>query len=427
MLSQRLSRRQIGLGAGGALLGNLLFGLPRRTARAAAPANIAKRIVVFFSPNGTVHQFWRPTGQDTSFTFAPGSILEPLAPIQPDIVVCDGVDFIGFNNHEPGMRGMLTANGTAQMATGGMSVDQFIAKKLGVKPLGFGVETGAWGANVQTRMAYSAPGVYVAPEDDPLQMYQALFASAQLPPGQATQLCARRKSILDAITGDIGDLRARVGASDRAKLDQHLDALRSTEQGVSAASGCAAPTAPAAMDKWSNANFPAIGKAQMDLLVTALACGMTSVATIQWAHTISPHVFAWLGLSQGHHDLSHSDDSNTAGVQAFVKAERWYAAQFIYLVQQLKMLPEPGGSGSMLDNTLVVWVKELGDGRLHDGKSVPFVLAGRAGGFLRTGRYLDFKGTSHQALLVTMCQAMGLDTQAFGDPAVSMGPLAGLS
>jgi hypothetical protein len=96
-------------------------------------------------------------------------------------------------------------------------------------------------------------------------------------------------------------------------------------------------------------------------------------------------------------------------------------------VQQLKTLPEPGGSGSMLDNTLVAWVKELGDGRLHDGKSVPFVLAGRAGGFLRTGRYLDFKGTSHQALLVTLCQAMGLDTQVFGDPAVSMGPLAGLS
>jgi len=137
-----------------------------------------------------------------------------------------------------------------------------------------------------------------------------------------------------------------------------------------------------AMDKYANASFPAIGKAQMDLLVTALACGLTKVASIQWAHTVSPHVFTWAGVTQGHHDLSHMDDSNVAGVQSFVKAERWYTEQFAYLLTQLKSLPEPGGAGTMLDNTLVVWCKELGDGRLHDGKSVPFVLAGKANGFL---------------------------------------------
>src|SRR5207244_404662 len=124
-----------------------------------------------------------------------------------------------------------------------------------------------------------------------------------------------------------------------------------------------------------------------------LACGLTKVASIQWAHTVSPHVFTWAGVSQGHHDLSHSDDSNAAGVAAFVAAERWFAEQFVYLISQLKALPEPGGgAGSMLDNTLVVWCKELGDSRLHDGKSVPFVLAGKAGGFVRPGRFLDFKG-----------------------------------
>jgi hypothetical protein len=423
----KLGRRELTLGLGASLLSALVLGGLRGVARAVTP-NTAKRLVVFFSPNGTIHPFWRPTGTESAFTFPKGGILEPLAAIQGDVVVCDGVDFKGFSNHSPGMAGMLTANATASMPTRGMSVDQYIAKQLGAKPLGFGVETGAWGANVQTRMSYSAPGQFVDPEDDPVQMYGALFASAALPPSQAQALLARRKSILDAITGDLGELRAKVGAADKVKLDQHLDALRSTEAGVTAAAGCTAPAAPAAADKWANANFPAIGKAQMDLLVTALACGMTQVATIQFAHTVSPHVFTWAGVTQGHHDLSHSDDSNTAGVQAFVTAERWYAEQFAYLVQKLKALPEPGApQGSMLDNTLVVWVKELGDSRLHDGVSVPFVLAGRAGGYLRTGRYLQLGGVSHQALLVSMCNAMGLSTQAFGDASVSSGPLPGLS
>jgi hypothetical protein len=424
----RITRRELNLGLGTTLLAGLLFGGGRTPVAHAAPQAVAKRLVVFFSPNGTIHPFWRPQGSGASFTFPAGSILEPLAPIQQDVVVCDGINFVGFNNHAPGMRGMLTANGTASGNTGGMSVDQFIANKLGVKPLGFGVESGMWGANDQTRMSYATPSTYVDPEDDPVQMYQALFAGANLSPGQASALVARRKSVLDALTGDIAELRARVGAADQAKLDQHLTALRATEQGVASAAGCTAPAAPASQDKWANASFPAIGKAQMDLLVTALACGMTQVASIQWAFTVSPHVLTWAGVSTGHHDLSHSDDSNTAGVADFVKAERWYASQFTYLVQALKALPEPGGgAGTMLDNTLVVWVKELGDSRLHDGVSVPFVLAGRAGGLVKTGQYLSFNGISHQALLVTMCQAMGLSTQAFGDPAVSSGPLPGLS
>ena len=419
-------RRQLGMGLGAALLAAGFLGDFGRIARAGNPA-VAKRIVFFFSPNGTVHQFWRPTGTETAFTFPAGSILEPLAAHQADIMVCDGIDFVGFDNHAPGMHGMLTANGTAAMATGGKSVDQVIAAKLGVQPLQFGVQTGAWGANDQTRMSYSAPGQYVDPEDDPVEAYKSIFAGASLSPADAQKLLARRKSILDTIGGDLADLRAKVGTAEKAKLDQHLDALRKTETGLTGSGTCANPAAPVSMDKYANTNFPAIGKAQMDLMITALACGLTKVASIQWAHTVSPHVFSWLGITQGHHDLSHMDDSNTAGVQTFVKAERWYAQQFAYLLDQLKTLPEPGGAGTMLDNTLVVWVKELGDSRLHDGKSVPFVLAGKAGGFLRPGRYMQFGGTSHQKLLVSLCQGMGIDIPAFGDPSVSTGPLAGLT
>lgn len=426
----KVSRRQFGLGLGATLLASKILGpFARRPAEAGTP-NVAKRLIIFFSPNGTIPQFWHPSGTGTDFTFPAGSILEPLAPIQSDVIVCSNVDFIGFQNHAPGMTGMLTANGTAAMPTGGKSVDQYIAAQLGVTPLQFGVETGAWGATNQTRMCYSAPGTFVDPEDDPSQAFQSMFATAALPAGQIAELTKRRQSILDAITGDISDLRTQVGATERAKLDAHLESLRTTERGLATTTGgCAAPKAPPTLGVYVNDNFPAIGKTQMDLLVAALACGLTTVASIQWAHTVSPHVFTWLNppLTQGHHDLSHSDDTNTAGVQSFVQAERWYATQFVYLVQQLAATAEPGGSGTMLDNTLLVWTKELGDSRLHDGVSVPFVFAGRAGGFLTPGRHIDFKGASHQALLVSLCQGMGLNTGTFGDPSISTGPLPGLT
>src|SRR5262245_3747720 len=98
----RIGRRRFGAGAASAILASLAFGaFVSRDAR--ADTNAAKRLVVFFSPNGTIHPFWRPTGTETDFAFPAGGILEPLGPIKDDIVVCDGVDFIGFQNHEPGM------------------------------------------------------------------------------------------------------------------------------------------------------------------------------------------------------------------------------------------------------------------------------------------------------------------------------------
>jgi hypothetical protein len=109
-----------------------------------------------------------------------------------------------------------------------------------------------------------------------------------------------------------------------------------------------------------------------------------------------------------------------------VQAERWFAEQFAYLVQRLADTPEADGTGTMLDNSLVVWAKEMGDSRQHTCQGVPFVLAGGAGGRFKTGRYLKFQGESHGKLLVSLCQAMGLDTKTFGNPMVGNGPLPGL-
>jgi hypothetical protein len=259
-------------------------------------------------------------------------------------------------------------------------------------------------------------------------VYKRLFGGAGASPEQLDARLRKKQSVLDLLRGELGELRNRVGAEEAGKLDAHLAVLRRMEtslSGPAANLSCDAPPPVMQLDPNAHQNFADITRAQTDLLVTALACGLTRVATLQLSHTVGPHVFSWLGLSEGHHSLSHMDDSNTTGVMQFVTAERWISEQFGYLVQQLAALPEPGGDGTLLDHTLVVWAKELADGRLHDNVSVPFILAG-ANGFLTPGRYLKLGGEPHQKLLVSICQAMGLDNATFGDPSHGTGPLGGL-
>jgi hypothetical protein len=425
-----LSRRSFALGLGASLLaspfGELLRGRGQASADTSKPA---KRLVIFFTPNGTVPKRWRPSGSGASFAFPAGSILEPLAPVKQDVIVCDGVDFVGVSNHEGGMAAMLTGGGGVGSSSAGMSVDQYVAAKIGqgdrFPSLELGVQTSAWGGNVQTRMCYGGPGVFVPPDDDPGSVYNRLFGDLVEDGNAVDKVLLRRKSVLDLVKQDLEGLKPRLGSLEQQKLEAHLDAVRKLELGLTgsgAVKGCGKPAAPA-VDAQDGPSFPAVGALQMDLLVTALACGMTRVASLQWSHTVGPHVFSWLGLSEGHHALSHIDDSNAAGVEHFVKAERWFAEQFASLVDRLKKTPDPAG-GSLLDSTLVVWAKEMGDGRLHDCFSVPFVLAG--GGVFKPGRYLQLGGVPHQKLLVSICQAMGLSNQTFGDATKGQGPLDAL-
>lgn len=428
MAASSFSRRRFLVGAGASLIAGSILGALRGESRAGA-GDVCKRLVVFFSPNGTVHKHWRPQGSGASFTFAPGSILEPLAKHKSKILVCDGIDYKSTDNHEGGMAAMLTGGGSAASSSGGMSVDQLVASKIGqgtkLASLELGVQTSAWGGNVQTRMSYLGPGVYAPPDDSPKSVYKRMFGDVSADPMAVDKLLARKKSVLDLVNGELKDLQKRVGKAERDKLEAHLASLQKVEAGLQGGAGstCDAPGAPLDLDPYDNANFPAVGKAQMDLLVLALACGMTKVASIQWNHTVGPAVFSWLGISEGHHALSHHDDGNVQGVADFVKAERWYSEQLVYLLDALAAAPDPEG-GSLLDSTLVVWCKEMGDGRLHDCKSVPWVLAG--GKTFSLGRHVDFGGAPHQKLLVSICQAMGLENQTFGDATKGTGPLDGL-
>jgi hypothetical protein len=141
---------------------------------------------------------------------------------------------------------------------------------------------------------------------------------------------------------------------------------------------------------------------------------------VQLSHTVGDRVYSWIGVTDGHHTLSHADDSNTAGVANFVKTERWNAEQFVYLVNRLKDLPDPEG-GTLFDSTVVLWCKELGDSRLHVSKSVPWVMTG--GGAFQNGRYIQTGGVHHSKVLTSICHAFGLTNSTFGDPGAGSGAL----
>ncbi|MBX2798891.1 MAG: DUF1552 domain-containing protein [Myxococcales bacterium] len=382
--------------------------LATRRARAAA-AGSAKRLLVLFTPNGTVPHRWRPSGSGSSYDFPAGSILEPLDGLQDDLLVIGGMDFNVGDNHEGGMRNMLTCGGS-------ISIDQVVADHIGdstrFSSLELSALTSAWGGSTQTRMCYR-DGAFLTPDDDPIHAFTRVFGAPSA--GELTN----RQSVIDLASDELRDLKGRLGSIEQTRLDAHLESLRSLERQLQGAGTCESPVSPVVSSPQSNDAFPDVARAQLDLAVQALACDATRVVTVQLSHTVSPVVCTWIGESQGHHELSHMNDGNTAGVDSFVNCERWFAEQFRYLVEQAKQVPDAQTGAPLLDDTVVLWVKELGDSRLHVCQEVPFVLAG-GGGYFSMGRYVDV-GTTHDGVLTSVANALGVPLDRFGTGTV--GPL----
>jgi hypothetical protein len=448
--SARLSRRNFLRGLGGTAIALPLLNFVDAGRSHAGPPSFPKRIVFWYTPDGTIQNAWWPTGTASAFTL--NRIMKPLEPFKRQLVILEnldmGVTYSGPGDmHQVGMGGLLTGRelqdgslfvGAGGQATGwanGASVDQYIASRLGQTTPFPSLELGVQviGSTVWTRMCYRAAAQPVPPESEPSRAFNRLFTSLGAPSDPASQaLRTQRRSVLDGVSRDFAKLNARVSAADRVKLGAHLDVVRDIERRLDLGGGvlpaaCALPAAPpATLDTDQVGNFPAIGKLQMDLLVAALACDLTRVGSIQWSNAVSATVHTWLGATQGHHELSHSGDADTAAQETLTKMNEWFAQQLAYFAGRLQSIPE--GSGTMLDNTVIVCVNELSIGNAHSRYDMPFLLLGGCGGAIPGGRWLRFPtGTNHNDLLVSLCHAMGLtDVTTFGNPKYCSGPLPGL-
>jgi len=403
-------------------------------------AELPKRLILLASANGTIHEQWKPVADGTTIT-ALSPILAPLEPHLQDIVVLDGLGWqYGDGPGVDHMRICMLWNGTPMLEGtefqnstndkpcgwgGGISVDQHIANRVGQETpfasLEFGVQNG--GAHIYSRVSYVDANQPIPPEDDPYAMYDRLFAEFGQSEAEIARLRARRQSVIDVVKGNLSTVQGKVAAADRVKIEAHLEAVRRIEQRLDTTAFCDVPMLGEQLDPDANDNFPIISRMQIDMMVMALACDLTRVASLLWARAGSNVRYTWLGLGTEHHTIAH--DSTDPARNQIAQINTWHAGEVAYLIEALKAVPE--GEGTMLDNTLVVWGNELADGWNHSQQPTPLVLAGKIGGQVVGGRYLDFPEQRHNKLLVSLCNLMGLDdVTSFGTLDDGTGPLDGL-
>ena len=404
---------------GGGLLSFPLVHTFSRSAHATGAK--AKRLILFYSPNGTVHEHYWPVGSRHQFSFASNSILSPLEDHIDDLIILKGLEFYEATGHTNGIRAMWTNNAGNPSMENNISIDQFVAQHIGqdtqFPSLNLGVQTTHGASTADARMCFSGPDQLVVPDDNPINTYRNMFADQLIDAAVVEKRRTRRQKILQFSEAQISLLQDRLGGHEKEKIDIHLDSIARLEHSLFHTSECAPTTEPEVGLLGSDQSFPAILDAQMELAVKALECGMTRVASIQCSNNISPTVFSWLGYGDQHHSLAHQYGS------AFVACERWYSAQFARLLQLLNR-EDPEYGGRMIDHTLVVWGKDLGHSSNHDCQDVPFVLAG---GGLSGGQYINLGHRYHGALLVSIAQAFGIDIETFGNPNSGTGGLEELS
>jgi hypothetical protein len=446
-----LSRRALLRGMGGLAVSLPFLEIMRRPrpARAGGLGGFPKRLVVWYTPNGTIPgNFW-PTGGETNFALSP--ILEPLQPHKQDLLILGGIDMLSALNgpgdaHQKGTGQCLTATelqegdfpGDAGLSAGWAnhaSIDQYVAARIGGETIYPSLELGVavQGSDVGARISYRGPGQPVPSENSPYVMFDRLFGEAAADPAALQRKVARRQAVLDAVSGQYSALRDRLGADDRQKLEIHLQAVDDIQtrlaKGVVEFGGeCQPLDQGAPLDPERVSNMPAIGKLQMDLLAMAFACDLTRVGTIMWTRSAANHVLNWAdeNILEGHHSLAHKGDEDAVKIAQNTNVNRWYAEQFGYLIQKLKSIPE--GTGTVFDNTVILWTNEQAKGNNHDRRGMPYVLAGSAGGYFNTGRYVtQTQETGHNKLLVSVMNAMDIEGDTFGNPEYGTGPLPGLT
>ena len=443
-----VSRRELlrRLGVGSAVL-PFLGNLPSLAATGSTAPK--KRLVIVFSPDGVVKKNFWPTEPGPFTTLPPvvqpielPPILRPLEPFRDQLLMLKGVHDKVQGDGDRHMRGMgclLTGielfpgniQGGGETPAGwssGLSIDQEIKNFLQSQPetatrmgsLEFGVLVPNR-ADTWTRMIYTGPNKPVAPIDDPYQMFHRLY-------GQMKDRESMR-SVLDELREDLATVSSALPAEDRRILEEHAALVRGFEKEMASHHAEVAHAVPVLEQGIveQNDQMPKISRMQIELVVASLAADFTRVASLQYTNSVGQPHMKWLGIEEGQHDLSHEPNSNEAAQEKLTKINTWYAGEVAHLAKRLAETPEPGGQGSLLDHTTILWTNELGEGNSHSLDDIPWLMVGNGLGFTM-GRCLDFKGVPHNRLHLAIAHAMGhTGLVRFGNPDYcGDGPLTGL-
>lgn len=438
----RMSRRHfLGGGLAAATALPMLSNLVGRSVRAADDGVHAKRLVVFFTPNEPIDRdHWKPQGSGNEFALTGlPAMMSGLQPHMQDLVMVGdlemhtrdkethGAGHVGIGHMLTGRTVSPYGSGNANFWASGISVDQYVANHLGVDALTLGALPG--GSNGNSRISYTGANEPVHPLTRPDDAFDALFADAILPEDELAALRARRLSVLDRVAGDLQSVGAGLPIEAREKLDFHLDRVRDLEQKLAEDTviACEPSEIPGGVNYDSNGAFPTTARRQIDLMVQALACGITDVGSLQLGSSGAGHMTPlWPGegldINLDCHTIVHDYNQSPGGgvTTRRVQLETFFFDLFGYLLDGMAAVPE--GDGTLLDNSLVLWCKNLGYN--HSGREMLYILAGGAGGALETGRFVSYSGRPHNDLLTSVCNLMGMDDTSFGDPDLCTGALS---
>ena len=439
MTPKSLDRRMFLRGAGAALALPFLDAMTPAFSRAAA-STAPCRMAFVYVPNGIVMEQWTPlvTGTGPLPAEFP-RITAPLAAYRGDIsflggLTCNGGRALGDGPGDHGRAGASYLTATHPKKTvkdihTGVSVDQIAAQRIGgstrFASLELGCEDGVMGGNCDNgyscaysnSLSWRTVSTPMPPEVRPRAVFERLFGGDYDPdPVRRAKARKYRASVLDVVLSDAQSLKNTLGATDRAKLDEYLFAVRDIEQRIqktekeAAGRGevsmlAPAPSVPDTMTEHSRLMF--------DLLAMAFQTDMTRVATLALALEQSTRPYREIGVAEGHHGLTHHMGDKEK-IDKVARINRFHVECFTYLLDKLKGVRE--GDGTLLDHSMIVYGSGISNGNEHHHHNLPVVLAGRGNGTLTPGRYVQYAAETPMAnFFVAMLGRMGAPVERMGD------------
>jgi hypothetical protein len=447
MAGKSLARRTFLRGMGTAIALPLLDSMIPAFTRAAV-AKAPCRMAMLYVPNGIMMDQWTPALAEgaTALPAELPRVSAALAPFRNEIMMLGGLTQNGGRalGDGPGDHGRAGANyltcvhpkkTNGRDLQTGISVDQVAAKRLEGKTrfasLELGCEEGVQGGSCDNgySCAYSnsiswrTPSSPMPAEIRPRAVFERLFGAADEDPRAARY----EKSILDLVSSDAQRLHAKLGGADQRKLDEYLFSIRDLEKRIESAERSNAKVAKPAMDAPPSSiptEFAEHARIMCDLLTLAFQTDSTRVATVLLALEQSPRAYPEIGIPEAHHGLTHHQGDKEK-IEKVTQINCFHAKQLAYLLEKLRATPD--GDGTLLDHSMITYGSGLSDGNAHDHANLPTVLAGRACGALKPGRYVRYpKETPMGNLYVAMLDRMGVPVESLGDSNGELGYLSDL-
>jgi hypothetical protein len=446
MTTSRLSRRTVLRGAGVAITLPWLEAMSRTSLLAASAPKPPMRLGFFFVPNGMHMPHFKPKTEGTDFEIGP--ILEPLARFKSEMTVITNTALDGGRakgdgpgDHARSAASFLTGAHPKKTAgadiKNGQSVDQLAAEKIGNATklpsleLGLVPSTPAGGCDSGYSCAYSSNISWrtetspMAKETQPLAVFDRLFGNQQV--DQETISKSKRdrlkKSILDFAMDDARDLERKLGVADKRKLDEYLFAVRDIERRVNTFATEGEPVVAYDRPIGSPRDMTHHMRLMFDLLALAYQTDTTRVTTFMLADDGDNRGYPFIGVNEGHHDLSHH--GNSAEKHAKIsKINQFHVSQYAYFIEKLAATRE--GDGTLLDNCMLMYGAGLGDGNRHNHDDLPIFLMGKGAGAIKPGRHIAFKKeTPLTNLYRYMLNSVGAQVDNYSDSTGVMTEVAG--